>query len=497
VSAIATAVRRDIVKTLIVLSATALSLGAFQASTTTAETWHILSDGTGHAPTIQAGLDMCAVGDTVLVAPGVYDENLVWPAVDGITLRSESGTEATVVDGGGIGRVITITTGVGESTRIDGFTIRNGLASSAGGIYCALDSSPTISNNLITDNKGTINAGGIGCTNDSSPIIINNTITMNTAADGVGGGIGGSINCSPVIDGNTITGNTAASAGGGIILWSQCGGRITGNTIADNVSGSAGGGISCNVDASVRIVGNTITGNSAVTRGGGIDCSHRDSSYIYCNTIKGNTATLGAGICCRDEAETVITYCDIVGNHGSGVYCTRGPGQSANPIIIYNNIVNNAGDGVLNSDAAVTIAAANNWWGDPSGPSGAGPGSGDEVSDYVDYDPWAAGPFPLSTDAGPPVPPVRFVLLQNYPNPFNPHTTIPFSVDKPQRVKLSMYDVTGNRLMVLVDQMYETGSHTTEWSGQDELGRAVSSGLYLVRMQTAGRIESRKIMLVR
>ena len=78
-------------KTSIVLSAAAFLFCAMQAPPTAAMTVYIMPDGSGDAPTVQVGLDMCAAGDTVLVAAGTYHENIVWPDMDGLKLMSESG----------------------------------------------------------------------------------------------------------------------------------------------------------------------------------------------------------------------------------------------------------------------------------------------------------------------------------------------------------------------------------------------------------------------
>jgi len=83
------------------------------------------------------------------------------------------------------------------------------------------------------------------------------------------------------------------------------------------------------------------------------------------------------------------------------------------------------------------------------------------------------------------------------PNPFNPLTSISFSVDRPQRVSISVFDMTGKRVATVSNEVYGAGSHTVEWNGKDSSGRAVSSGAYLVRMETEGQAESKKIMLVR
>lgn len=89
------------------------------------------------------------------------------------------------------------------------------------------------------------------------------------------------------------------------------------------------------------------------------------------------------------------------------------------------------------------------------------------------------------------------VLNCVYPNPANPHMSISFTTDRSQEVRISVYDMTGRRVAVLADQVYGTGLHALEWDGDDTTGKAVSCGTYLVRMETLGNVESRKITFVR
>jgi hypothetical protein len=77
---------------------------------------------------VSTALLLASPYDTILVAPGVYNENLVWPAKEGIKLLSEEGPEATILDGRGRGQVIGVYTGVDSTTVVRGFTIRNGHA---------------------------------------------------------------------------------------------------------------------------------------------------------------------------------------------------------------------------------------------------------------------------------------------------------------------------------------------------------------------------------
>ncbi|MCP4545027.1 MAG: hypothetical protein GY835_01020 [bacterium] len=97
--------------------------------------WYILPDGSGDAPTIQAGIDAAASCDQIIVAPGVYtgsgNKNIEFRGKDFI-VRGEGGAEVTIIDCEGSGRGFHIHEG--EVALIDGFTIRNGNADRGGGL---------------------------------------------------------------------------------------------------------------------------------------------------------------------------------------------------------------------------------------------------------------------------------------------------------------------------------------------------------------------------
>jgi len=88
-------------------------------------------------------------------------------------------------------------------------------------------------------------------------------------------------------------------------------------------------------------------------------------------------------------------------------------------------------------------------------------------------------------------------LYPNYPNPFNPQTTITFSLDRPQRAKIAVYDLTGKLLGVLADRACDAGNHSVVWHGNDAMGRAVPSGTYVIRLETDSAAQSRKVLLLR
>ncbi|MCK4339920.1 MAG: right-handed parallel beta-helix repeat-containing protein, partial [Candidatus Cloacimonetes bacterium] len=155
----------------------------------------------GDYPTIQQGLDYAIAGDTVLVAAGIYVENIIWTAMNGIKLIGEAGKDSTIINGDSLASVIRFEEDLGGiidgSTLIEGFTITNGNAqgdwpeSDGGGIFL-WESSPSLDNVIITDNSASAWGGGIYCWDSCSPSLENVTVSENT-----GGGIYCRDNSSP------------------------------------------------------------------------------------------------------------------------------------------------------------------------------------------------------------------------------------------------------------------------------------------------------------
>ncbi|HEX9934550.1 MAG TPA: FlgD immunoglobulin-like domain containing protein [bacterium] len=93
--------------------------------------------------------------------------------------------------------------------------------------------------------------------------------------------------------------------------------------------------------------------------------------------------------------------------------------------------------------------------------------------------------------------PSAFQLDQNYPNPFNPSTTIRFSLPKTAHVCLSIYNLLGQEIAVLVDEKRSEGVHEMRWGGTDAEGRPLPSGVYLVRLETPFRREFGRLLLLK
>lgn len=88
-------------------------------------------------------------------------------------------------------------------------------------------------------------------------------------------------------------------------------------------------------------------------------------------------------------------------------------------------------------------------------------------------------------------------LEQNYPNPFNPETTIPFSLDRRARVRLTIHNSLGREVTVAHAGPLPRGEHRTVWDGTDASGNAVASGVYFVVLEADGVMAVKKMALVR
>jgi hypothetical protein len=99
--------------------------------------------------------------------------------------------------------------------------------------------------------------------------------------------------------------------------------------------------------------------------------------------------------------------------------------------------------------------------------------------------------------ADPPRLPGAFVLHPNYPNPFNPTTTIAFEIADRTRVNLAIYDLRGRHVRTLVDRDLPGGNHLVVWNGKDEKGETVGNGSYFYRLVADGKIETRRMVVVK
>jgi hypothetical protein len=92
--------------------------------------------------------------------------------------------------------------------------------------------------------------------------------------------------------------------------------------------------------------------------------------------------------------------------------------------------------------------------------------------------------------------PQDFVLYQNYPNPFNPSTTLSFVIGQSAFVSLKVYDILGNEIAVLVNEMKSSGIYHVQYSPEFGI-RNTTSGIYLYQLKAGSFIDTQKMIFLK
>ena len=290
---------------------------------------------------------------------------------------------------------------------------------------------------------------------------------------------GGALSCrdssSPEIhrttfDGNSVAGNLAF--GGAVFADYQAKPSFHETTFSDN-SASYGGAAACLAASEINLVQCTVAGNTSLAQGGGLfifDASPQVTSSLI-------TFNEGTGISTAGTAYPVINCTDIYGNSlGDWVgtlagqaqtggnlsvdplYCTQAPGDDSRFFL-------NAVSPVIQTDCGIM---------------GAKP----VVCDLT-----------LTDDPLPPRPGLGTVAA--WPNPFNPMTTIKFEIALPQRVRVTVFNLQGARVRALADREFDKGTQNIQWNGEDEGGRMIGSGTYILVVEGRHDRQSRKLTMLK
>ncbi len=251
-----------------------------------ARAWGTVREVPGQYPTIQAAIDDCAPGDTVLLDSGVYrgvgNRDIELRGLD-IVVKSRFGLEQTIIDCEDAGRGFNICQQETPAARIEGITIWRGYASShgGGGIRCAA-AAPTIADCKVIECETSSSGGGIILVAFDG--VLERCSIVKCNADR-GGGLEVSSGTGEVID-CLITGNLAVR-GGGVYLEGSPPIPLVGCTVAANL-GTYGGGIRAYMLELERCI---VWGNCAWLDGDEIYCGRGefrccaiDSSGVDCST---------------------------------------------------------------------------------------------------------------------------------------------------------------------------------------------------------------------
>ncbi|MEM7203862.1 MAG: right-handed parallel beta-helix repeat-containing protein [Planctomycetota bacterium] len=262
--------------------------------------------------TIQAAIDAAQPGDEVVVDPGTYRERIDFRG-KAITVRSSAGPSATIIDGDGMGIVVTFENGEGRASVLRGFTVTNGVGDDGANVYCLRTSPTIVGNHLI---HGTAKRGGGIYTEAGAPRVEGNEIRDNRADYGGGVSVqGGRV----TLIGNRIVDNSSRSGGG--VLCEDATLRLLDNRIEDN---SWYGVLALRSDLPL-VRGNVVRGNRSDAGGAGLVCSGGAKLVLEGNRFEANEGPRGGGVAVEDVGEVEVLGCVFIANRakyqwGAGLY---------------------------------------------------------------------------------------------------------------------------------------------------------------------------------
>jgi hypothetical protein len=316
-------------------------------------------DGSAEHPfdAIQEGIDAASDGDTVLVLDGTYtgigNKDLDFGGRL-ISVRSENGPEACIIDCEDDGRGFYFHSGEGADAVVEGQTITNGSADFGGGAICCDEcSNPTFANCAIIANAAPFRGGGVYCDYNSSPRLANCTISGNSAD--WGGGVCCWDNSSPTLTDCGISGNSAGSGGGVHCEWYSSP-TFTNCAISENSARDDGGGI-CSERGDPTLTTCTFSRNSAGNYGGGLHNYLGEGTLIDC-TFSGNWADEGGGMCNYSSFWPMLIDCAFNSNSalGGAGMCNVSSGPTLVNCTFSGNSGGPRGGGMHNSMSVPTMA---------------------------------------------------------------------------------------------------------------------------------------------
>ena len=499
--------------------------------------------------TIQEAIDAAVDGDTILVQPGVYVENIDLSG-KAIVLLSLFGLDwdpnfiiNTIIDGDSSGAVVTFENGEGEDTELIGFSIRNGYVDrNGGGIRCS-DSSPTISDCRIYWNHVGTRGGGISCEPNAHPNIVDCDIFENSSNSG-GAAIWCGENSSPLIDRCYIHHNEAGWNGAGLNMYLGCNPVISRCTFTENRADHKGGAIIVSQDCNPVIDRCVIFNNSSVDNGGGITVERNARPVIRNSLIVRNECEgMGTAIAAIENSNPVVINCtfdwapkrgmtDLFFASASDVIILNSILYGISPLRIYfepdsaaSSILVDYSDVMGGMESVVTNGNGSVLWGD---------GNIDEIPIFanpmgMDYNLTWESPcvdagsaffiweddtllnlsqdeyYSFAPDMGAleseyinrageisTTHPAGFILFPAFPNPFNSTTTIRYELPYSSQVSLRLYNPSGQQVTTLFEGYRRAGMHAQVFQTSYQ-----QSGLYFLRLETQSGRRVQKIVCVK
>lgn len=307
-------------------------------------------DGPADFATLQEAIAAASPGDVVLVRDGIYrgtaNRNLAFGG-KAITVRSEDGPDGCVIDCENAGRAFSFVNAETAASRLEGLTIRNGLADNGAAILCS-GASPVVAGCVFEANRATVHGGAVTLT--SSTATISECRFIGNTASGWGGGLFCNAS-SPAITDCTFEANQTSNHGGAAALYNNSSPVIRRCRIQSNHANLYGGGVYCEVGSAT--IEKCLIEENTSQHGGGIFCNASSTNIIDC-IIKANAVTEnGGGIHSWNTSNPTIQRCTITGNqttkHGGGIVFDGGGGTVQDTLLTDNQAANGGGAAFLNN----------------------------------------------------------------------------------------------------------------------------------------------------
>ena len=93
--------------------------------------------------------------------------------------------------------------------------------------------------------------------------------------------------------------------------------------------------------------------------------------------------------------------------------------------------------------------------------------------------------------------PIGFQLFPAFPNPFNPTTTLRFQLPTDMNAKMTVYDILGRKVAVILQDFTNAGTHAVQWSGTNRFGQSVASGTYFIVLEAGNLNQVQKVLLIK
>jgi len=435
------------------------SLIFFVSGLVAAATYNVYPDGSGEWPNIQAAIDTCIDGDTVLLADGTFrgrgNINLRYNGTR-IVLKSQSGNaESCIIDVEGAFNEI---------------AERGFIFDHAEDTLCVLKDI-TIINGSADALCPQCEGGGIWISN-ASPKIVNVILRNNYALDGGGIMIVG--NSRSIIRDCIFEGNSSY-VGGGLMCRDYDTLTVSHCLFKNNRANQRGGAVAIEGICQISLDNCTVSHNWSPN---GTGIAAWDSKYIVRNSIISFNDS-GPSVFANDDSSYTFLYSDIYGNEG-GDWITMIADQlgvngniSANPV--YVDTAN--GNFRICSNSPCVDA------GDPASPYDPDGSRADMGAYYYDH------LFSIDDELETPK---DYFLIQSYPNPFNATTVIKYVLPITGKVSIDIYNLAGQKIITLANNVQSAGIHQIAWNAS-----SVASGIYFARIETKQYTSTARMLLIK